>query len=283
MFKKEYFIVFALIGLSIAYVLLSLIVFITRGRWCKAFNKKLFIGATIVAFCALLNSGSPAYAQTATPEPVVIYGVPDVNVMFTPDYQNVKINSDFATEIHVNTVGFRLASYDFTINYGAGVISVDTTKGTNGVDPGVDGFSATSDISEPGNLTISGSHETSSAYGNDVHLCTIYWTAGSDTGSTILDLTINRLAGESGGQIGIPTDIDGRVSITAIRLGDVNTDELVDIVDALLVSQYYVDLNPPNFDTDAADVDANGQIDIVDALLIARKYVGLIDKFPAEE
>ncbi|MBN2442450.1 MAG: glycoside hydrolase family 3 C-terminal domain-containing protein [Spirochaetales bacterium] len=61
--------------------------------------------------------------------------------------------------------------------------------------------------------------------------------------------------------------------------GDVNNDGSIDIVDALLIAQYYVDLNPPNFDISRADTNCNGNIDIVDALLIAQYYVGLIEKF----
>ncbi|MBN2532738.1 MAG: family 16 glycosylhydrolase [Spirochaetales bacterium] len=64
--------------------------------------------------------------------------------------------------------------------------------------------------------------------------------------------------------------------------GDVNSDSSIDIVDALLVAQYYVGLNPGNFNATAADVDGNGSIDIVDALLIARFYVGLINEFPGQ-
>jgi hypothetical protein len=62
--------------------------------------------------------------------------------------------------------------------------------------------------------------------------------------------------------------------------GDVNSDGAVTIVDGLLIAQYYVDLNPVNFDPTAADVDGDGDIDIVDALLVARYYVELITEFP---
>jgi hypothetical protein len=63
-------------------------------------------------------------------------------------------------------------------------------------------------------------------------------------------------------------------------LGDVNNDSSVNIVDALLDAQYYVGLNPANFNAANADVNASGSVDIVDALLIAQYYVGLITKFP---
>jgi hypothetical protein len=61
--------------------------------------------------------------------------------------------------------------------------------------------------------------------------------------------------------------------------GDVNGSGDADVVDALLVAQYYVGLNPANFNPAPADVDCDGDIDIVDALLIARYYVGLITGF----
>lgn len=63
------------------------------------------------------------------------------------------------------------------------------------------------------------------------------------------------------------------------NLGDVNNDGTIDIVDALLVAQYYVGLDPQNFDTENADTNCDGSIDIVDALLVAQYYVGLIDQF----
>jgi hypothetical protein len=61
--------------------------------------------------------------------------------------------------------------------------------------------------------------------------------------------------------------------------GDVNGSGSVDVVDALLVAQYYVGLNPANFNASVADVNCSGAIDIVDALQIAQLYVGLISAF----
>lgn len=65
---------------------------------------------------------------------------------------------------------------------------------------------------------------------------------------------------------------------TPVIKGDVNGDGGVDIVDALLVAQYYVGL-AVTLDEDAADVTCDGGVDIVDALLIAQYYVGLITGF----
>jgi alpha-galactosidase len=62
-------------------------------------------------------------------------------------------------------------------------------------------------------------------------------------------------------------------------LGDVNGNGTVDIIDALLVAQYYVGLSPSGFVAANADVNCSGSIDIVDALLVAQYYVGLISNF----
>ncbi len=61
--------------------------------------------------------------------------------------------------------------------------------------------------------------------------------------------------------------------------GDVNESGAVDIVDALLIAQYYVGLNPQGFVAANADVNCSGSIDIVDALLVAQYYVGLVTSF----
>ena len=76
--------------------------------------------------------------------------------------------------------------------------------------------------------------------------------------------------------------VTGILPLLAQSQGDVNTDGAVDIVDALLIAQYYVGLNPAQFNSAYADVNCSGGIDIVDALLVAQYYVGLIGTFPCE-
>jgi len=71
-------------------------------------------------------------------------------------------------------------------------------------------------------------------------------------------------------------------TLHAQTLGDVNRDNTINIVDALLVAQYYVGLNPSTFYSTEADTDCSGTIDIVDALLIAQYYVGLVGEFDCD-
>ena len=61
--------------------------------------------------------------------------------------------------------------------------------------------------------------------------------------------------------------------------GDVNLDGSANIIDALLIAQYYVGMQI-NYDPTPGDVNCSGSIDIIDALLIAQYYVGLITSFP---
>jgi len=65
-------------------------------------------------------------------------------------------------------------------------------------------------------------------------------------------------------------------STVSQNLGDVDNNGTVDIIDALKISQYYVGLNPSDFNPSRADVDCNGSIDILDALKVSQYYVGLI-------
>ena len=66
--------------------------------------------------------------------------------------------------------------------------------------------------------------------------------------------------------------------IVATECGDVNSNGTIDIVDALIIAQYYVGLDPSNFDSSVADVNGDGNIDIMDALPVTQLYVGLMDE-----
>jgi|APHM01.1.fsa_nt_gi hypothetical protein len=60
-------------------------------------------------------------------------------------------------------------------------------------------------------------------------------------------------------------------------VGDVDRDDDVDIVDAVLIQQHLAQLNPEPFDSNLADVDRTGDLSIVDAVLVQRKLARLDD------
>jgi hypothetical protein len=111
----------------------------------------------------------------------------------------------------------------------------------------------------------------------------IYYRSTTGVGSTTI--------GGTGGNTGTTPDPTATPSPTLVGqltpastpepgiLGDVNNNGSIEIVDALLTAQYYVELNPAGFNAAFADTDCDGDIDIVDALLIARYYVKLITQF----
>jgi beta-glucosidase len=106
--------------------------------------------------------------------------------------------------------------------------------------------------------------------------------------------TFNVMVGSSSADIRLTTtlavtDVTTTVAPTAAPTsgptpaatrGDVNSSGTIDIVDALLIAQYYVGLNPAGFVAANADVNCSGGIDIIDALLVAQYYVGLLANLP---
>jgi len=66
------------------------------------------------------------------------------------------------------------------------------------------------------------------------------------------------------------------------KWGDVNGNNTVDIIDALLVAQYSVGSIGSLPVASVADVSGDGKINIIDALQIAQYYIGVITVFPAE-
>jgi lysophospholipase L1-like esterase len=61
--------------------------------------------------------------------------------------------------------------------------------------------------------------------------------------------------------------------------GDANSSGNISIVDALMVAQYVVGLNPQGLDMDDADVNGDGHLSIIDALQIAQYTVGILSHF----
>jgi uncharacterized protein (DUF362 family) len=123
-------------------------------------------------------------------------------------------------------------------------------------DPEADGTRMASlGVHEHWNNTTSKQYSRNLGTGNGIELVT---TAETPTGAPTAVPTVTPTAGPAG------------------TLGDTNGSGAIDIIDALLLAQYYVGLNPANFIIANADTNRDGKVDIIDALKIAQCYVGLI-------
>lgn len=218
------------------------------------------------------------------PEPTPTHPAGTGDVWFVPEDSTVNQGDSFTVEIHLDSGDQALAAYGFEISYTPSIILADLTIGNEGVEPGPDGFlSAMGAGPVPGKTRVQGFDTSGTGPGEDLHILTIHFTA-EGKGLTSLNLEIESLADTDTYTIGNPNAIDGSVRVICSNpSGDVNDDGSMDIIDALLVAQYYVGLPLEGFLVDQGDVDLSGTIDIIDALLIAQYYVGLITGFPGCE
>ena len=145
---------------------------------------------------------------------------------------------------------------------------------------GADGFIAAVNADAPGSLIVSGFDTTGVGPSTNLHLLTAHFIAGNTpvTGAQV-SLIVNNLVDETTTTVGLAQGMDATIRILEFAYGDVNQDGAIDIIDALLVAQYYVALDPVGYTAPllAGDSNADGRVDIVDALMIAQYYVGLCD------
>ena len=114
---------------------------------------------------------------------------------------------------------------------------------------------------------------TCTAQGYTTHTCTTCGSSYKDTYTDALGHTY-----EDGSCIRCGTQDSN------VLLGDVNGDEEIDLLDALLIIAYYnetSDLTADQFT--AADVNGDSEVDMSDANLIIQYYNELITSFPVEE
>jgi hypothetical protein len=205
-------------------------------------------------------------------------------VWLEPAQKIVSAGSAFGWEVHVKTGDQMLAAYGLEIMWpvpeGGVIMYVDTSVGINGVEAGVDGFVAAAGAEAPGIIVISGFDTQGTGPSDDLHLCTVHFIASQrGVSGAVVDLSVNTLVDPSTMDIGIPTGIGGTIIVEAdFTLGDANEDGDIDIVDALLIAQYYVNTST-SINTSLCDVNCDGTVDIIDALRVAQYYVGIIGEF----
>jgi hypothetical protein len=214
----------------------------------------------------------PTTAPTSPPTSAPTTPPGDCNVSFDPAYSTQGLNSTFQVDVVVDSGSNELAAYGFTITYNANVLSVVD------VEKGPDGFLAAANTQNPGEIIASGFEASGTGPGSDLHVLIITFQAMA-VGTSALELYVDELVDGGAVTIGTACGESGSVEVTDVSRGDTDGDGDIDIVDALLVAQYYVELDPEGFIPGNADTNCDGEIGIVDALLIAQYYVELIDAF----
>lgn len=222
-----------------------------------------YLVTVLFSGCLLCICLASAYAQDS-PGDVYLY----------PPATQVVQNQRFSTYIMVNTGIQKIAAYGITVSYNTNIMSYVN------IEAGADGYySVPGGGPFDGSLTLSGFDANGAGPGTALHLLTITWNANAP-GTTSVNITVESLVDENIDVIGTPSGIGGSVTVTALTTGDVNSDTFIDIVDALLIAQYYVGQYPDNFVAVNGDVNYDNNVDIVDALLVAQYYVGLVPELP---
>lgn len=183
------------------------------------------------------------------------------------------------TELNIDTVGStKLAAYGITIKYDNSDLILDKNFVLDGVEAGPGGFVTAVNPDINGEVKITGFD----VYGKtDMILFKVHWEINSvllyrGGGNIYIDMEVNDFVDEKTNDIPYVVNRETATIIAGKMPGDVDGNDVTDIIDALLVAKYYTGIIDPDFNTEAADVNCDGAIDIVDALLIAQYYVGLI-------
>lgn len=214
--------------------------------------------------------------------PFMISAAPGmVNIWIEPVEMAAYEGAEFQTEIHINSQDSIIAAYGFAVGYDTTMVDVDTSLGTDGVQPGTDGFLSTVNTGNPGIILISGFDAEGKGPGEDMEFVIINWIAKL-AGRTAIALHVRDLVDPLTTPL-LCRGYYGNLEIIGYLFGDANDDGIIDIVDALVVARFYVGLDVGKFQHGGGDVDGNGKIEIVDALLIARRFVGLINEFPGKK
>jgi hypothetical protein len=126
----------------------------------------------------------------------------------------VNASSTFDLEVLVNSGTQKLGAYQFNITFNKDLINVDTTKGTNGVSAGLDGFiSAVNTNNSTGSLIINGFDVYGKGPGSSLRVLIIHFKAFDTLGSTNIVLSVEVLKDIDINTIGTPSGQGATVTI----------------------------------------------------------------------
>ena len=138
------------------------------------------------------------------------------NIMLQPDIIEVGENNQFILNINTSIADRKIGSYQFDLTFDSSLLAVDTTKGTDGVEQGEDGFLGFVNIdNSKGIITINGFNTQGVGPGDNLNMVKINFNVFNDTAesSTYLSLTVNDLTDELAENIYISDISDSVVNI----------------------------------------------------------------------
>lgn len=195
-------------------------------------------------------------------------------VSFNPAPVTVAANGTVTVNVVANTGTLGLAAFGVVITWPSNLATLQTAALGSGTSST---FSLVQNIGT-GTATLGAFATTTAAPGTAVQILVLTFKAGATLGNGALGLQVDSLTDASALPIGTPVGQGTTISVAnnPVLAGDANGSGTVDIVDALMVAQYYVGITPANFVLANADTNCDGTPDIVDALRIAQYYVGLL-------
>jgi hypothetical protein len=132
-------------------------------------------------------------------------------VWMDPEISTVSVDSEFKTDIFVNSGDQKIAAYGLIFNYSEDIITLNKDIGNNGVTPGDDGYVAALNNTE-GQLFIAGYDVYGKGPGDKLHFLTINWRAVK-TGETTITITVEKMVDETTDVVGKPVGISGKVVV----------------------------------------------------------------------
>ena len=113
------------------------------------------------------------------------------------------------------------------------------------------------------------------------------WENVAETDSSAIDFRIYpgmeyafcSLATDSAGNVEVK-DLTAEASLNTCKMGDANSDDVVDALDAVLTISYYLGDKDTYINASAADMNADGKIDALDVVMMQEVYLSTTKKRP---
>ncbi len=237
----------------------------TMGSWgTKGFNG--FIDEVRIYNRALNASEIKAHYDALAPLPIPTTPILNGTVVSISDAATGPNSSVTRTIMVENVTNLAAATVDIT--YDPNIVNVLS------VSAGDFGTVTTNIDNTAGKTTITAFSNTGKS-GNVSFANVVLNAVGSINATSPLTLSVAAISDQNANAI-LYTIRNGTFTISAVSKGDVNSDGQVNVIDALLISQYTVGSRTlTQTQLAAADVNGDGQVTIVDALFIAQYTVGL--------